>query len=317
MVFLNALRQADLLVVSGAGTITDSQQGHARIVLNTLESAHRVGTPVALVGQGIGPLENPELLAWSKALLPSTIFIGLREGCGGPPILDALGVARERVMVTGDEAIELAYETRPDRLGEGVGINLRVANYAGIDDSLIDEIRPVLNRFVTSHNTELLPLPITHHTGSYDPSTISKLMSGLSDPLRGGEELDTPLKVITQAGRCRIALTGAYHAAVFALSQGIPAICIVGSPYYLNKFVGLADLFGEGCELVHLGDADFTERLAEAMEKAWEMANRVRASLLDAAARQVEASQLAYARIAETYTALVGGGTLAHATTSR
>ena len=106
------------------------------------------------------------------------------------------------------------------------------------------------------------------------------------------------MKVIEQAGRCRIVITGAYHAAVFALSQGIPVVGLA-SDDYSAKFLGLQDQFGLGCETVSLGAQDASERLAAAAERAWQSAEKVRLPLQEAARRQVALSQGAYERIRE------------------
>jgi hypothetical protein len=94
-------------------------------------------------------------------------------------------------------------------------------------------------------------------------------------------------------------LTGAYHAAVFALSQGIPVVGVSASDDYAAKFLGLEDQFGLGCETVFLGASDASERLEAAMERTWQLAVKVRLPLLEAARRQIALSQEAYERVAE------------------
>src|SRR5208337_323983 len=115
----------------------------------------------------------------------------------------------------------------------------------------------------------------------------------------GGITLDTPLKVIRQVARCRIVVTGAYHAAVFAMSQGIPVVALSASDDYTAKFLGLEDQFGLGCETVFLGASDASERLAAAAERAWRLAEKVRLPMQEAARRQIALSQGAYERIRE------------------
>jgi colanic acid/amylovoran biosynthesis protein len=100
--------------------------------------------------------------------------------------------------------------------------------------------------------------------------------------------------LIEQAARCRIVVTGAYHAAVFALAQGVPVVCLANSPYYSAKFQGLQDQFGPAVEIIQLTEPDFTHTLAAAMERSWTSATTVRSSLLQSAARQVERSREAY-----------------------
>ena len=98
-------------------------------VLNLVEHACHAGVPVALVGQGLGPLDDPGLQARAAQVLPKVGLIALREGRRGPQILDRAGVDAERVLVTGDDAIELAYHARIDEIGSDIGFCLRVAGY--------------------------------------------------------------------------------------------------------------------------------------------------------------------------------------------
>ena len=103
--------------------------------------------------------------------------------------------------------------------------------------------------------------------------------------------------LIEQTARCRVVVTGAYHAAVFALAQGIPVVCLSNSPYYQTKFEGLEDLFGRGCAIVGLSDPDLRGRLTIAIERAWDSAEAVRSPLLQSARSQIERSQTAYQRV--------------------
>ena len=168
-----------------------------------------------------------------------------------------------------------------------------------INGEIIDALRPVLHKFARRHNVPLIPLPIAFHAWASDHLTIQRLLQGFDDQSDGGVTLDTPLKVIRQVGRCRIVVTGAYHAAVFALSQGIPVVGLSASNDYTAKFLGLEDQFGLGCETVFLGAPDASEKLAAAAERAWQSAEKVRLPLQEAARRQIALSQEAYEQIKE------------------
>ncbi len=163
------------------------------------------------------------------------------------------------MLTTGDEAIELAYASRVDEPGNAVGINLRVAAYADVKTDAIDKVGSVLREFARRCKVPLLPIPVAFHEYANDQETIRRLLAGVDDESDGGLPLDTPLMLIKQTGRCRIVVTGAYHAAVFALAQGIPVVCLANSSYYLAKFQGLEDLFGLGCAIVMLGEPDLPE----------------------------------------------------------
>jgi colanic acid/amylovoran biosynthesis protein len=303
---LDAIEHADLVVACGQGGLTDHAVWHAIAMLDIADMAMRLGTPVAFLGQGIGPMRNSHLRAVAKDILPRIPLIALREQRGGLPLLHALGVDSSHVMVTGDDAIELAYEARPAMPGSAIGVNLRVAASAATDASLIDQLRPIVQARASAYRAALLPIPIARSGPTPDAAAIRELLVGYGDPTDGGEQLDTPRQVIEQAGRCRIVVTGAYHAAVFALAQGIPTVCLARSAYFADKMLGLAQQFGDGCEVVSLDEPDLPARLGHAIDTAWAAASRVREPLLDAAVRQIRASHDAYERLHE----------LAHASTA-
>ncbi len=300
MAFLDALENADLLLICGAGCFTDSTVEYwDNSILDLLKAAMRRGIPTVMVGQGMGPLDDLKARSRMRSVLPLVDLVSLRGGRGGMELIELVGVPRDKIMTTGDESIEMAYEARVDELGEGLGINLRVAPYANTEKDLIEKLRPVLQDFARSRNAPMVPLPIAVHRWAGDHETIMQLSAGYGEDSDGGAGIDSPMEVIRQAGRCRIVVTGAYHAAVFALAQGIPVVCLAKSPYYEAKFLGLEDQFGIGCETVFLDDPDAYWKLTAAMEKAWESAERVRLPLQQAALRQIEARRLAYSRARE------------------
>lgn len=298
--FLTAVSEADLVIANGMGGITDTFPEYASELLDTLQLAIRRGVVTAMVGQGMGPLRDPALWAQAQRVLPQVDFLSLREERAGRPLLRALGVADERILTTGDDAIELAYAQRQPELGAGLGVNLRLSNYAGVDELVVKQLRPLLQSAARRYGAPMIPVPISGVPGEADAETIRHLLCGYErQPVDCDEEVDTPLKVIQRIQRCRVVVTGSYHAAVFALAMGIPAIGLAASAYYEDKFLGLADQFGAGCRVVFLHHPDLSARLACAIEEAWQCAGQTRPQLLAAAARQVERSHAAYRRIYE------------------
>jgi polysaccharide pyruvyl transferase WcaK-like protein len=126
--FVEAISTSDLVVASGGGYITDLWGEWSHEVLNTLAFATRLGKPTAILGHGLGPIENPRFYHKVKFVLPSLSLISIREKKASLPLLDSMGVLSNRIITTGDDAIELAYKARNPQLGNGIGINLRVAN---------------------------------------------------------------------------------------------------------------------------------------------------------------------------------------------
>ena len=297
--FLEAMEQADLFIVCGAGGFVDDSRQWNISTLDTLEEAIQRKIPVVMFGQGLGPLNDPDVIRRARKILPKVSLLALRGSRGGLAIAKSLGLDSTRILTTGDEAVVIAYEAREQESGQAVGVNLRVASYSNVNGDMIAKLRPVLHKFARRHNVPLIPVPIAFHAWANDHATIRQLLEGFDDESDGGITLDTPLKVIRQVGRCRIVVTGAYHAAVFSLSQGIPVVGLSASEDYTAKFLGLEDQFGLGCETVFLGAPDASERLAAAAERAWQLAEKVRLPLQEAARRQIELSQGAYERVRE------------------
>jgi polysaccharide pyruvyl transferase WcaK-like protein len=294
--FVEALATADVVVVSGAGAITDEFAPLAWTILDLVELASSRGTPTAMFGQGIGPIEDPALLEKANAVLPQVSVLGIRERLRGLPLLQSFGVAPERVFVTGDDAIDLAYRHGPaPEDASGIGVSVRVARYSGLEESVLDEIGATLMQAAERHRATLIGLPISQYPKERDASVIDRV-------LRSGVLTEPPLSamdVITRTRECRIVVTGSYHAAVFALAQGIPAVGIAASEYYVSKFEGLIDQFGEGCWIVRVDPSNLRETLASAIDDAWNASSEVRRSLHDAAARQQEESLAAYRALLE------------------
>jgi colanic acid/amylovoran biosynthesis protein len=290
--FRKRLTGADLLVVSGAGGFNDAFADSALPLLDELEFALRAGIPVVAFGQGVGPIADPALLAKARTVLPRFALISLREGRTGLPLLESLGVPRDRIHVTGDDAVELAFQRRPSSLGDAIGVNLRLAGYAETGDDTVGKLHDPLLSAAQALNASLVPVPISLHASDSDVRSADRLLGGQNhgSPL----SVETPEDVIRLIGKCRVVVTGSYHGGVFALAQGIPVVGLVQSPYYEQKFTGLEVQFPAGCRAIDLRRPVTPGEIEDAILGAWESAERVRGSLLEAAARQIELSRAAY-----------------------
>ncbi len=293
--YLSAVRRADLVLLSGAGSLSDAFARYALPRLGTLELAAEAGAVTALVGQGIGPMSNPILRRQASKILPRVDFISLRDGIGSLTLLDDIGVPAARVMVTGDDAVELGYRARVESMGAAIGVNCRIAHYSGIDQCVVERIGEVVGEAAASLGASLRPLPISTHTDEDDLRTARLI-------LHDSTELDSqrpasPSEFLLSLPECRMVVSGSYHAAVFALSMGIPAVGIAGCDYYVHKFRGLAHQFGPGCHVELTSHPDFERRLRAAIVAAWHTAPNTRQLLLRAAVRQVAEGKAAYRRL--------------------
>jgi polysaccharide pyruvyl transferase WcaK-like protein len=299
LAWVTALKRADLVVTSGAGVFTDAFAENATGVLDTLEFAVDHGVPAAAFGQGLGPLTEGALLERMSKVLPRLDLIALRERAEGTRLLTAIGVRPERVHVTGDDALDMANRCRREDPGDAIGVNVRVAGYAGVGTPGVETIRSAVRRAADRLAAPLIALPIAHHPDCHDGAAIRRVLSESESTSPPIANLDTPAKAIAAVSRCRVVVTGSYHAAVFALAQGIPVVGTAASQYYHDKFSGLNDLFGGGCDTEDILSADAGARIEAAIVRAWTNAPRLREPLLKAAETQIRSSKEAYRLLAD------------------
>jgi polysaccharide pyruvyl transferase WcaK-like protein len=248
--FLRKLRNANIVVALGGGCFSDNFADHARGLLDTLAGGLAFGKTTALMCAGFETISNESLIAKAKSVIPHLQLITCREPSIGPKILSSFGVSNGQVHVTGDDAIELAYNLRTEQIGNALGINIRQTDYSGVDNKLIRLIRSAVQEAGRKFNAPLLCLPISVF-GPSDIESVKKITLGYDGFVDAGKKLDNPKHVICQTGKCRIVITGSYHAAVCALAQGIPVVAIAYSLHYMTKFTGLAAQFQGGCTIVN------------------------------------------------------------------
>jgi polysaccharide pyruvyl transferase WcaK-like protein len=293
------IREADLVLATGGGYITEIFPINMMGALSTLDIARRCGKPSVLMGHGIGPIDNPALLRLTGRVLRAARLMSLREKLFSLPLVEQMGVMKDRIHVTGDDAVEYGYLNRQDGPGEGLGINLRVASYSEVNPVYLQRVRTVLEAVVKEVKAPLIPLPISFYGRGDDLEAIDQLTQGLGCQVDGSRSFETVLDVVQAASGCRVVVTGSYHAGVFALSQGVPVVCLAKSKYYVMKFEGLADMFGRGCVVLHLDDLLAEEKLRQSILQLWQDADCYRESLLSAALDQMERSRETYRRIPE------------------
>ena len=288
--FVSDIDACDLVVVTGGGFLTDSFVSHANDVLTTIELAQNLGKPTLMFGQGIGPLTCERTLSRVSKILPKISHVGIREQKTGRAVLRQIGIdtsrSKSQVVCTGDDAVQMAFDRRPSQLGDALGINLRMANYSGVTEAQKEMIKSELSDFMNRHSMPAVVAPISYYGPEMDGNRVVEAMQ-TAPGFDSSIPAESPEAIIDVISGCRLVVTGSYHAGVFALSQGIPIVALVASKYYQNKFLGLLDQFGEGCQIINVTSANGSEQLRAALEMANANAPQQRDRLLAAAKRQI------------------------------
>jgi colanic acid/amylovoran biosynthesis protein len=291
--YLQSVAYCDAVVASGAGGFNDLFMSYTDMFLATMRFALNRGKPVAAFSQGLGPVRKTSVIKRSRAIFPQMSLLGLRESTSGKALANEFGMAPDRLRITGDDAVEMAYQERRERPGGNLGVNVRVDANTAITFSDVLRLRESVQRFALSRSATLCSLPVALKRDA-DRKATQVILNGHRGSINDGAEIVTPRTLILQTGSCRVVVTSAYHVAVFALAQGIPAICLAASEYFTLKFEGLAGEFPSGCEIIPLR-ADGAELMLErTLERLWSEADHLRRLLLASAMSQRDKSRSAY-----------------------
>jgi polysaccharide pyruvyl transferase WcaK-like protein len=294
-VFSCAFESADAVVVAGGGFLNDINVVQTRSVLRMLAEAGRRGYITALFGQGLGPLENPEFRGLLGDACSNGTHIGLRESRRGPLIIKQAGLDLNCCTITGDDAIELASAVRRRQLGSSLGLSLRSVGYSALQDHDRMAISNALQYLRNELAVDIVPVPISFNPWEDDPQVISSVAG--PEFRSTAAFLDRPMDLIAQVARCRVMLTATYHGGVFALSQGIPCICLYRSNYYRYKMEGLAGQFPHGCEVLDLAAAGVESAIIDTVQQLWDAADELRLPIIASADKQVQAGKNFYQSI--------------------
>ncbi len=295
---LDVLRDCDLAVCSGGGFVNDSFLLHASGVLAALRSIQRRGVLTAMLGQGYGPLANPPLAELAGAVIPQLTLISLR-GPQGQQAVSGLRGRRGEPVVTGDDALELAGAGRL-AAGPALGVNLRAAAYTGLESGLAGQIGSVVAAVAAESGMPMRGLPISWHRDGEDWRALAGAFGADSVVARTGRMVRDITSLATAVAGCRIVVTSSYHAAVFALARGIPAVGISSTPYYDGKFGGLRELYGpRAVSVLAVSRAGWPDRMRSLVRAAVELGDGARAAVAERSAELAGLSRGAYEALFE------------------
>jgi len=175
-------------------------------------------------------------------------------------------------------------------VGDAIGLNVRVAGYSNVKSEELDALRNAVKTIATSAHATLIPITIS------EVEQDGKQSASRCPP--GHPMLDLPMNSPTDAigavSQCRIVITGSYHAAVFALSQGIPVIGLAKSKYYVGKFEGLKGLYDSGMTPVLMSEIGKPGGLTDIAADLYRRAPDMKQTILAKSEELVQRSERLY-----------------------
>jgi hypothetical protein len=215
------------------------------------------GVPYACSGQGYA-VSGDEAVALVDRFVGGAEVVGCRDQESAEFAASLPSVDPARVAVTGDDALGL------EPSGDGVSITgpaagvlavtVRRAEYVGpvsgdADQSVSDTVRRwalAADSLAVERGWEVLGVALNSQGPEPEIATLAALRS--TTPLRARWRLlecgDDPARMVAAMGGATAVAAQSYHAALFGLAAGVPAVLGAATPYYVAKAGGLAALAG-------------------------------------------------------------------------
>jgi colanic acid/amylovoran biosynthesis protein len=321
-----ALQSADVVVAAGGGYLCDPIWWHGLGVLATLRGAQRLGRPTAMFGQGIGPLTVGPFARLATTVLDRLDVLTLREAPSGLQFLEDRGLLPTGrravdvqdlraplsmtrggawVAVTGDDALAGVVDVEPiggQSPATLIGVNIRVSDYSGVRQDTLPAFRDAVTSVARDLEMDLLALPVSQYSQEADLPAVARALGpldGRTGPRLMADPVSTPEELIRAAGRCHAVITGSYHAAVFALGQGVPVVGLSASGYYDQKFEGLRHLYPGLVAIVRLEGPDLSTELEQAIRRTVGSPVNTRARGVAQSRQLVNLAEASFAAFAE------------------
>ena len=285
---IEALRQADGLVISGGGNISGTwpEKVDERIAL--LKIARDLGRPVVVVGQTLGPTLSLDQSARLAHVLPWAGWVGVRDEESGA-VARSLGVPADRVHRQLDDAFFLEPQPVINGRAEHLRRESRPLVLVTLDASFgaaghreaLRAIASQLDGVADSLGAALWFVP--HVGGTAVPDTHCDLVAGralaacLRTPLHL-LDLWQPREVRWLVAQAAMVISTRYHPIVFATAAGTPALALHQDEYTRIKLRGALASVGLDGWCLSTADAARGALLPLAVE-LWRERQAVRASL--------------------------------------
>lgn len=307
---MRTVQEVGLVVTYGSGALNDLwlQTNLLRWSLVYI-CARIIGRPVALTGQGIGPLRNRLARFLLGRALQNVQLITLREPGKSVELLGDLRVKRPKILITGDDALvqrRLSDEQLNEILNSegvptdqaGIAVHIRPTDYESHLADIYPTIARALDKLVEKTGKHVLFVPMSYKSTIDDRDASENIRRQMrrSENAHVLQKEYSAAQVKAIIGSQSLAIGVSYHFGVFALSSGVPTICLYSNEYYQMKSVGLYAGFGPGAQPVDLhavsASDDIVWNAVQMLEKRSELSQSLVASTDSMLEQSREAGQI-------------------------
>ncbi len=226
-----AIRGAKLLISGGGSLLQDATSTRSLLYYaSVIRFAGRVGVPVMIFANGIGPVRKPRSRKIAAAAVQAADYVSVRDEASRGELC-ALGIPEEKIRVTADPVYRVIRPAERPADTRRVVISLRelagksAADTTALEDTLTASLTAILrDRSLTA---VLLPMQ-----PQYDREICARVCGRLTEA--GAEavlsDARTPEEILTEIRGARAVLGMRLHALIFATASAVPAAAISYDP---------------------------------------------------------------------------------------
>lgn len=307
---------AAAVVIAGGGNLSQSWPALVceRVALSRL--ARRLGVPVVLTGQSVGPRFGPEVRPLVAELLGGAAVVGVRE-TWSYALAHLFGVPSERITLAEDDAVALCRDApltdAQSRAGEAgvpqppfIAVTLNDLGDVALTALAVQlaehSHRSGADVVLVPHAGDLGGAPVADVAASHRVAAAfdARLAELGSDRKAVVAPLPSAPEAIEYCRRAELVISSRYHPVVFAGSNRTPMLFLYQDDYTAMKGVGALGHYGMTDWRMSVQDATAGRLLPAAME-LWEQRSHLAARL------PVGAGEQARARLGSLVTRLARG----------
>lgn len=280
---MQALLQADGLVISGGGNLCSTWPGHILERLAMARLAAAAGRPVCILGQTIGPWLDAEDRPLVAELLRLACWVGVREAASYA-LARELGVAPARLHLQADDAAALVPPIAAMRGGPPV-ILITLHPFTAPDpgNARLDSLAAELHTLATATGAALVFLPHAEAGRGGEPGDLDLALALQQRlPLRL-QQMPSVTDAVAMAAGASLIVSSRYHPIVFGLAAGVPCLGLPVDEYTRTKLHGALAESGQGDALFALDGPDCAG-LADRALALWQARDAIREQLIAARA---------------------------------
>jgi len=257
MILSDFCEQFDGLHIVGGGNLTDIFYHELFRKCMLIQAFAEQDKPIILTGQQLGPFSSRILRRALAKSLHKANFVGLREQGNSLAFCREAFLEPQYFAVMGDDSFGLSGADDNHLLAiltqygikenEFLAFNVRTGHYAKEHIKYLEQMSIIVDKLSTLFRMPIMIVPVALSQGDSDITSGKKLakMTHSSRVLVLENNNLTPSLVKGILGKAFGAVGVSYHFCTFALSQGVPTVCIHDGNYYSQKARGLSEFWGD------------------------------------------------------------------------